>query len=52
MFLKFKSEVENQLDRKIKRFRSDRGREYSTKTLDYFCGKNDIIHDVSAPYIP
>ena len=50
MFLKFKEEVENQLDRKIKRFRSDRGGEYSTKTLEDFCEKNDIIHEVSAPY--
>ena len=28
MFLSYKAEVENQLDRKIKRIRSDRGDEY------------------------
>ncbi|WMV33710.1 hypothetical protein MTR67_027095 [Solanum verrucosum] len=52
MFLKFKAEAENQLDRKIKRFRSDRGGEYNTKTLEDFCEKNDITHEVSAPYAP
>jgi hypothetical protein len=30
MFLKYKAEVENQLDRIIKRLRSDRGGEYGT----------------------
>ena len=52
MFLKFKAVVENQLDRKIKRFKSDRDGEYSTKTLQDFCEKNGIIHEVSAPYTP
>ena len=50
--MKFKSEVENQLDRKIKKFRSDRGSEYSTKTIEDFCEKNGIIHKVRAPYTP
>ena len=50
--LKFKSKVENQLERKIKKFWSDRGCEYSTKTLEDFCEKNGIIHEVSAPYTP
>ena len=44
--------MENQLDRKIKRFKSDRDGEYSTKTLQDFCEKNGIIHEVSAPYTP
>ena len=48
MFLKIKAEVENQLDWKINRFRSYRGGEYSTKTLEDFCEKNSIIHEVSA----
>ena len=50
--LKFKSEVENQLDKKIKKFRYDTGGEYSTKTLEDFCEKNGIIHEVSASYTP
>ena len=52
MCLKFKVEVENQLDRKIKRFSSDRGSEYSTNTLEDFCENNSIIHEVSALYTP
>ena len=44
--------MENQLDRKIKKFRSDRGGEYTTKTPEDFCEKNGIIHEVSAPFTP
>lgn len=33
MFMQFKAEVENQLDRKIKRLRSDRGGEYESEKL-------------------
>ena len=52
MFLKYKAEVENQLDRKIKRLRSDRGGEYDINSLTVFCEKNGIIHETSAPYTP
>ncbi|KAL0380479.1 UNVERIFIED_CONTAM: Retrovirus-related Pol polyprotein from transposon TNT 1-94 [Sesamum angustifolium] len=52
MFLKYKAEVENQLDKKIKRLRSDRGGEYSTNFLKEFCENNGIIHETSAPYTP
>ncbi|KAL0413818.1 UNVERIFIED_CONTAM: Retrovirus-related Pol polyprotein from transposon TNT 1-94 [Sesamum radiatum] len=52
MFLRYKTEVENQLDKKIKRLRSDRGGEYSTNFLKDFCEKNGIIHETSAPYTP
>ncbi|XP_039141238.1 uncharacterized protein LOC120278531 [Dioscorea cayenensis subsp. rotundata] len=52
MFLKYKTEVENQLDRKIKRVRSDRGGEYNTDYLKEFCEKNGIIHELTAPYTP
>ena len=52
MFLKYKGEVENQLDRKIKRLRFDRGGEYDTNSLTIFCGKNGIIHETSASYTP
>ena len=47
-----KAEVENQLDRKIKRLRSDRDGEYDTNSLSIFCEKNGIIHETSAPYTP
>ena len=52
MFLKYKAEVENQLDRKIKRLRSDRGGEYDTNSLIVSCEKNGIVHDTIAPYTP
>jgi hypothetical protein len=52
MFLKYKAEVENQLDRKIKRLRSDRGGEYDPNTLKAFCEQNGIIHETTAPYTP
>ncbi len=52
MFLVYKAEVENQLDRKIKRIRSDRGGEYSTESLRKFCEENGIIHEMTAPYTP
>ena len=52
IFLKYKVEVENQLDRKIKRLSSDRGGEYDTNFLTAFCEKNGIIHETSAPYTP
>ena len=52
MFLKYKAEVENQLDWKINRLRSGRGGEYDTNFLTGFCEKNSIIHETSASYTP
>ena len=52
MFLKYKAEVENQLDKKIKRVRSDRGGEYSPDTLKAFCEQLGIVHETTAPYSP
>ena len=49
MFLSYTAEVENQLDRKIKRIRSDRGGEYIS--LNHYCEKELIIHEVT-PYSP
>lgn len=43
--MKFKAEAQNQLDRKIKRFRFDSGSKYITKTPEDF-------YEVSAPYAP
>ena len=51
-FLKYKAEVKNQLNRKIKRFRSDRGGEYDSNTLNAFCKEYGIIHKVTPPYSP
>ena len=51
MFQYFKNEVENQLDRKIKVIRSDRGGEYEAPFGD-FCSQHGIIHQTTAPYSP
>ena len=51
MFQHFKNEVENQLDRKIKVIRSDRGGEYEALFGD-FCSQHGIIHQTTAPYSP
>jgi len=52
IFLKYKVEVENQLERKIKRFRTGRSEEYETTSLIAFCEKNGIIHEVNVPRTP
>ena len=51
MFKHFKNEVENQLDRKIKVIRSDKGSEYEAPFGD-FCSQHGIIHQTTAPYSP
>ena len=51
MFKTYKAEVENQLERKIKALRSDRGGEYES-TFSYFCAQHGIIHQTTAPYTP
>jgi len=50
VFLTYKAEVENQLNRKIKGIRSDRGGEYVL--LNDFCEKKGIIHKITPPYSP
>ncbi|CAN1221891.1 Retrovirus-related Pol polyprotein from transposon TNT 1-94 [Linum grandiflorum] len=51
-FLIYKAEVENQLNKKIKRLRSDRGGEYSSVFLKQVCEEAGIIHETTAPYCP
>jgi hypothetical protein len=48
----YKSEVENQLERKIKRVRSDRGGEYFSNEFNLFCAENGIIHERTPPHSP
>ena len=52
MFKCYKTEVENQNDRKIKILRSDRGREYFTNDFSTFCEEYGMIHQNLAPYTP
>ena len=51
MFLSYKAEVENQLDKKIKRIRYDRGGKYISLKNDY-CENEEIIHEVTPPFSP
>ena len=48
----FKAEAENQLDRNIKRLRSDRGGEYFSNEFNSFCAEHGIIHERTPPYSP
>jgi transposase InsO family protein len=51
-FKTYKAEVENQLERKIKRLRSDRGGEYFYNVFDEFCVEHGIIHKRTPPFSP
>jgi hypothetical protein len=48
----YKAEVKNQLEKKIKRFRSDRGGEYFSNDFNLFCVEHGIIHERTPPYSP
>ncbi|GKA75308.1 retrovirus-related pol polyprotein from transposon TNT 1-94 [Tanacetum coccineum] len=52
MFKTYKAEVENQLDKKIKILRSDRGGEYESNDFAEFCSTFGIVHQTTAPYTP
>jgi transposase InsO family protein len=43
---------ENELEKKIKCFRSDRGGEYFSNEFDLFCVEHGIIHERTPPYSP
>jgi transposase InsO family protein len=51
-FKTYKAEVENQLEKKIKHFRSDHGGEYFSNEFDLFCAEHSIIHERTLPYLP
>ena len=48
----YKAEVENQIEKKIKRLRSDRGGEYFSNEFSEFCVVHKIIHEKTPPYSP
>ena len=48
----YKAEVQNQLERKIKRVRSDRGGEYFSNLFTLFCEEHGIIHERTPLYSP
>ena len=49
-FIKYKNEVENELSKKIKRLRTDRGGEYESNPFNSFCEDHEIIHETTPPY--
>jgi transposase InsO family protein len=51
-FKTYKVEIENQLERKIKRLRSDCGGEYFSSEFYEFCIEHGIIHERTPPYSP
>ena len=51
-FKVYKAEVEKQLDKKIKRLRSDRGGEYFSNEFSEFCMVHGILHERTPPYSP
>nr|GEU80162.1 Pol polyprotein [Tanacetum cinerariifolium] len=50
-FILYKNKVENQLNKKIKVVRSDRGGEYVSSFAE-FCSQHGIRHEFTAPYLP
>ena len=50
-FVLYKTKVENQLNIKIKKLKSDRGGEYELSFAD-LCAHNGIIHETTKPYSP
>ena len=44
--------LKNQFGRKIKRIRSDRGREYESNEFNSFVRSLGIIHETTLPYSP
>nr|XP_009783587.1 PREDICTED: uncharacterized protein LOC104232161 [Nicotiana sylvestris] len=51
-FVKFMNLVENQLDRKIKALRTDRGREYLSDEFKQLCDEKGIQRQLTIPYTP
>ena len=49
--LRNKNEVKNQLSKKIKRLRIDRGGKYESNPFNFFCEDHEIIHKTT-PYFP
>jgi hypothetical protein len=49
-FKTYKAKVENQLEKKIEHFRSDRGCEYFSNKFNLFCAEHGIIHERTPCY--
>ena len=51
-FIKYKNKVVNQLSKKIKRLRFNRGGEYESNPFNTFCEEHEIIHETTPLYSP
>ena len=51
-FIQYINEVENQLDRKIKAFRTDRGHEYLSEKFAKLCNDKGIVRQLTTPRTP
>lgn len=49
-FLIYKSKVENQFNKKIKRLKINKGGEYDSNMLNAYCKNHSVIHEVTLPY--
>ena len=50
-FVLYKNEVENQLNKRIKVLRNDRGGEYEAPIGEFY-SQHEIIHEITVPYSP
>ncbi|KAL0314558.1 UNVERIFIED_CONTAM: Retrovirus-related Pol polyprotein from transposon TNT 1-94 [Sesamum angustifolium] len=51
-FILFKNKAETQIDKKLKRLRSDRGEEYESSKFTEYCQTFGIIHEETPSYSP
>nr|GEX32815.1 ribonuclease H-like domain, reverse transcriptase, RNA-dependent DNA polymerase [Tanacetum cinerariifolium] len=51
-FKEFKLKVENEVGKKLKSFRTDRGGEFTSREFTRYCKENDILRQLIAPYSP
>ena len=51
-FIKFLNEVENQLDKKVKALRIDRGREYLSEQFKKLCKEKGTVRQLTTPKTP
>nr|GEW85952.1 zinc finger, CCHC-type [Tanacetum cinerariifolium] len=51
-FKEFKLKVENEVGKKLKSFRTDRGGEFTSREFIRYCKENGILKQLTAPYSP
>jgi transposase InsO family protein len=52
IFKKFAKKAQNEFDYKIKKLRSDNGKEFDNTNIHEYCDESGIKHEVSATYTP